>query len=136
MNTFEIIGLMSGTSLDGLDIAHVEFVFDSNNQDSFKLLNYSTFDIPQELKQKLIDAPDYSVQSILMLNKELAILFANCVNEFIESKKINKKSIRAIASHGQTILHQPKNGFTLQIGCGSTLSYLTKIDVINDFRTR
>ena len=136
MNTFEIIGLMSGTSLDGLDIAHVEFKFDSNNQDSFKLLNYSTFDIPKELKQKLIDAPDYSIQAILMLNKELAVLFANCVNDFIVSKKINKNSIRAISSHGQTILHQPKNGFTLQIGCGSTLSYLTKIDVINDFRTR
>ncbi len=136
MNTFEIIGLMSGTSLDGLDIAHVEFNLDSEKQDSFNLLNYSTIEIPNDLKQKLVDAPDFSVQSLLMLDKELGAFFAKCVNQFIGKNKINKKSIRAIASHGQTILHQPKNGFTLQIGCGSTLSYLTAIDVINDFRTR
>ena len=136
MNTFEIIGLMSGTSLDGLDIAHVEFILDSEKQDNFKLLNYSTIEIPTDLKQKLVDAPDCAIQSILMLDKELVAFFAKCVNQFIDKNKINKKSIRAIASHGQTILHQPKNGFTLQIGCGSTLSYLTKLDVINDFRTR
>lgn len=136
MRKIEILGLMSGTSLDGMDIAHVEFEMDLQRGDSFKLLSVKTFEIPNDLKLKLQDASNYSVQAICMLDKELAHFFAVCVNQFIAESKINKASIKAIASHGQTILHQPYNGFTLQIGCGSTLSFLTGMDVINDFRTK
>lgn len=136
MSKIEILGLMSGTSLDGLDVAHVEFEMNQQDGDSFNLLSVKTYEIPADLAQKLQDAANYSVQAICMLDKELAHFFAKCVNEFISAKNIDKKSIKAIASHGQTILHQPSNGFTLQIGCGSTLSFLTGIDVINDFRTK
>jgi anhydro-N-acetylmuramic acid kinase len=136
MRKFEILGLMSGTSLDGLDIAHVEFEMDQISGDSFKLLSAKTYDIPYELKQKIQEAGNYSMQAICMLDKELGHFFATCVNQFLAEGKIDKKTIHAIASHGQTVLHQPYNGFTLQIGCGSTLSYLTEIDVINDFRTK
>lgn len=136
MRKIEILGLMSGTSLDGLDIAHVAFEMDQINGDSFKLLSAKTVDIPTEIKQKIQESANYSTQAICMLDKEIAHFFATCVNQFISEHKIDKKSIQAISSHGQTILHQPYNGFTLQIGCGSTLSYLTGIDVINDFRTK
>lgn len=136
MSIYEIIGLMSGTSLDGLDIAHVRFDFNNNSNDSFVLLNADTVPIPEELLHKLIDAPNYSVAQMLMLDKEFGCFLADSVSKFIEKKKIVKNNIQAIASHGQTILHQPNNGFTLQIGCGSTLSYLTNVNVINDFRTK
>ena len=136
MSNYEIIGLMSGTSLDGLDIAHVRFDFTNNSNDSFVLLNADTVPIPDELLHKLMDAPNYSVAQLLMLDKEFGGFLANAVLKFIEKKKIVKNNIHAIASHGQTILHQPNNGFTLQIGCGSTLSYQTNINVINDFRTK
>jgi anhydro-N-acetylmuramic acid kinase len=136
MSNYEIIGLMSGTSLDGLDIAHVRFDFNNNSNDSFVLLNADTVPLSEELVQKLMDAPNYSVAQILMLDKEFGRFLAESVLKFIEKNKIVKNNIHAIASHGQTILHQPTNGFTLQIGCGSTLSYLTNINVINDFRSK
>lgn len=136
MSNYEIIGLMSGTSLDGLDIAHVKFDFNNNSTDSFVLLNTDTVPIPEELVQKLMDAPNYSVAQMLMLDKEFGRFLADSVLKFIDKKKIVKNNIRAIASHGQTVLHQPNNGFTLQIGCGSTLSFSTDINVINDFRTK
>lgn len=136
MSKVEIIGLMSGTSLDGLDVAHVEFEFNDKKGNSFKLLNSQTFSFPEDLLQKLLDANNFSVSSMNLLDKELGKFYADCVNGFIHSKKIKKDKIAAIACHGQTILHQPQNGFTLQIGCGSTLSYHTGINVINDFRTR
>lgn len=135
MAVYEIIGLMSGTSLDGLDIAHVTFSMDTDNGDSYRLLNCETYDIPEELRSKLANSHNYSVPSICQLDKELGRFYANCVNDLIQNKGIEKSRINAIASHGQTILHQPQNGFTLQIGCGSTLAYVTGLDVINDFRT-
>ena len=135
MAVYEIIGLMSGTSLDGLDIAHVSFSMDANSGDSYHLMNCQTYDIPEDLRSKLSNAYNYSVPSICQLDKELGRFYADCVNDLIKKHGINKKNILAIASHGQTILHQPQNGFTLQIGCGSTLSYHTGIDVINDFRS-
>lgn len=134
MNKLEIIGLMSGTSLDGLDIAHVMFNFKDETVD-FKLLNYQTVSFNPTLLTKLQNAPTFSVPQILMLDKELGKYYAEKVNEFVEKFKIDKNKIDAIASHGQTIFHQPQNGFTYQIGCGATLAFLTGINVINDFRT-
>jgi anhydro-N-acetylmuramic acid kinase len=134
MNKLEIIGLMSGTSLDGLDIAHVIFNFKDEIID-FELLNYQTVSFESSLLTKLQNATTFSVPQILMLDKELGSFYAEKVNEFVENFKIDKNQINAIASHGQTIFHQPQNGFTYQIGCGSTLAFKTGIDVINDFRT-
>lgn len=136
MRKFELIGLMSGTSLDGLDIAHVLFHFHDDGSDSFELLHSKTYDLPSDLALKLSEATNYSVTSLSMLDKEFGKFMANCVTNFIDSHSISKSTIQAIASHGQTIFHQPHNGFTLQIGCGSTLSFYTGIPVINDFRTK
>ncbi len=127
---------MSGTSLDGLDIAHVRFELNDDHKDSFELLHCETYPFASELKQKLNDAPNYSVQSLCMLDKEFGKFMAKCVVDFIEKYELTQHRIDAIASHGQTILHQPQHGFTLQIGCGTTLSHHTKIKVVNDFRTR
>ncbi len=136
MSNYEIIGLMSGTSLDGLDIAHVKFDFSNNSNDNFVLLASDTVPIPDDLLQKITEAPNYSVAQILMLDKEFGRFLAKSVSNFIQKNNIEKDNIHAVASHGQTILHQPANGFTLQIGCGSTLAYETGLNVINDFRTK
>lgn len=136
MSKFEIIGLMSGTSLDGVDLAHVEFELTDNQAHTYRLLHCETFTFTDELREKIIESIDYSVPAMCMLDKEIGNFFADCVNSFISKNSIQKKSINSISSHGQTVLHQPKNCFTLQIGCGSTLAYFTEIPVINDFRTR
>jgi len=134
MIEFEILGLMSGTSLDGLDIAHVKFVL-SPEKKEFKLLNYKTFEYTSDFVMELRNAPTLSVIELLKLDKKIGKEFANNVNLFLKEFQIDKNNIQVIASHGQTILHQPQNGFTLQIGCGATIAYHTKLPVINDFRT-
>ncbi len=133
-NKMEILGLMSGTSLDGLDIAHVSFDF-SGGKTTFQLKHAKTFDYPAQLSDKLKNAPYTSTVEYLKLDKELGLFFAQSVLQFMKVKDIEKKDISAIASHGHTIFHQPENGFTCQIGCGSTIAYHCEIPVINDFRS-
>lgn len=134
LKNIEIIGLMSGTSLDGLDIAHVEFDF-SAKLPTFELLHSETLPYSDEILAKLNVAKTFSVPEMLMLDKEIGRFYALKVLDFIKKYKIDSKTISAIASHGQTIFHQPKNGFTQQIGCGTTLAFLSGIPVINDFRS-
>ena len=134
LKNIEIIGLMSGTSLDGLDIAHVAFDF-SAALPTFELLHSETLPYSDEILAKLNVAKTFSVPEMLMLDKEIGRFYALKVVDFIKKYKIDTKTISAIASHGQTIFHQPENGFTQQIGCGTSLAFLTGIPVINDFRT-
>jgi len=136
MKKLEIIGLMSGTSLDGLDIAHVEFDLDDKSKDHFKLLNSKTVHFPEDLKGKLGESTNMSLSALMSLDKDLGRFFGESVNQFILSNKIDKSKINCISSHGQTILHQPSNGFTLQIGCGETIAFVSGLNVINDFRTK
>lgn len=125
---------MSGTSLDGLDIAHVSFNFE-NDQIYFELKNYETVPNSKSILNQLHNYLALSVPEMLILDKQIGLFYAEKVNEFVEKFNLDKNSINAIASHGQTIFHQPQNGFTYQIGCGTTLAFKTGIDVINDFRT-
>ena len=134
LKNIEIIGLMSGTSLDGLDITHVAFDFSAKHP-RFELLHSETLPYSDEILAKLNVAKTFSVPEMLMLDKEIGRFYALKVVDFIEKNKISVKTISAIASHGQTIFHQPENGFTQQIGCGSTVAFLTGIPVINDFRS-
>ena len=133
-NKIEIIGLMSGTSLDGLDLAHVIFNFE-NEQIDFELRNYETVPYTNPILNQLQNYLALSVPEMLMLDKEIGSFYADKVNEFVKKFNIDKSNIDVIASHGQTIFHQPQNGFTYQLGCGTTLAFKTGIDVINDFRT-
>jgi anhydro-N-acetylmuramic acid kinase len=135
MKKMEIIGLMSGTSMDGLDIAHVLFEFE-NNTWKFSLLKAETYTYSSEFYNALTSATSLNVPEFLMLDKRIGKEFAEMVNDFISKNNIQRKNISAIASHGHTTFHQPQNGFTSQIGCGDTISFFTKIPVINDFRTK
>ena len=128
-----MIGLMSGTSLDGLDIVFVQFD-GVQSRNTFKLKHARTVPYPTQLKTKIENAESLNHADFQILNKTIGSFFGDAVNQFINDHKISKNNIAAIASQGQTILHQPENGFTLQMGCGSTIAYTTGINVINDFR--
>ncbi|MEY4991347.1 MAG: hypothetical protein RI948_213 [Bacteroidota bacterium] len=134
-NNMQLLGLMSGTSLDGLDIAHVAFDFSTNESTDFKLLNNKTYPLPQAIFEQLFAIFSLSAQQVFELDQQIAHFYAKCVNDFILDFGIQQEQITAIASHGQTIFHQPQKGYTTQIGCGATLNYLTKIPVISQFRT-
>ena len=135
MSKFEIVGLMSGTSLDGLDITHSIFS-KVDGKWTFRLQNAMTFPYSEELRNSLSEAKTLSLSSLQQLDKHFGRELGRLVLQFLKEKKINANAIDAIASHGQTILHQPNNGFSLQIGCGTSLAFVTGIPVINDFRNK
>ena len=122
---YNIIGVMSGTSLDGIDLAHLNFEI-INGKWNFQILESETIGYSQEWIDQLKIAIGFSDSELLELNKEYTLLLGNIISEFIA--KHHLESINAVCSHGHTILHQPKNGFTLQIG-SKTINYQVDSEV-------
>ncbi|MEX0981408.1 MAG: anhydro-N-acetylmuramic acid kinase [Bacteroidales bacterium] len=125
-----VLGLMSGTSMDGLDLALCRFSNDVNRI-SYELVAAETTPYPYHLKEKLEDALSISTQDLHELDQELGAFYAEQILKF------NKKQNYApdlIASHGHTVLHQPDKGITLQIGDGDAIAQKTQITVVSDFR--
>ncbi len=130
---WNVIGLMSGTSLDGVDIIYTQITRNKEVYD-FKLKNSSTIAYPKKWEQKLKNAFTSSTKKITELDMDFANYLANLINEFIEKNSISK--IDFVASHGHTIFHKPNEGYTLQIGDGQTMSNKTGLKVICDFRSQ
>jgi anhydro-N-acetylmuramic acid kinase len=126
-----ILGLMSGTSLDGLDLALCDF---EKNEEGFcyKIIKTQTFSYPKELTQKLRHLFDGNALFLCQVEVEFSNFMAQCVNQFLENAE---KKPHYIASHGHTVFHQPEKGLTKQIGSGAILAAKTGITTICDFRT-
>lgn len=131
--TFKAIGLMSGTSCDGIDLALIE----SNGKNIVKHHNFKYLAYEKDLKEKLISLQykSYSALEIKLIENELTLLHAKLVNEFLLENKIKPQEIDIIGFHGHTIAHDPKKLVTWQIGNGHLLARETKINVIGDFRS-
>jgi anhydro-N-acetylmuramic acid kinase len=132
-NIFFAIGLMSGTSLDGLDIAYTEFTL-TNKKWNFELLKSKTISYPYKLKNKLKQATYLSGLELTLLNKDLGDFFANETLKFIATEKITQLNV--IGSHGHTVFHQPNKKYTLQIGDAMLINLKTKTTVVSDFRSQ
>ncbi|MDT8413536.1 MAG: anhydro-N-acetylmuramic acid kinase [Vicingaceae bacterium] len=132
---YHAIGLMSGTSLDGLDMVEVTLNYSTENQWSFTVLNAKTLAYENELKEQLIHSKQLSGQELMLLNNRLGDFFGQAVNAFILENKLDKTTIDFIASHGHTVFHQPDKNFTLQIGSGAEITAKTGINVVCDFRS-
>ncbi|CAG5081889.1 anhydro-N-acetylmuramic acid kinase [Parvicella tangerina] len=131
---YRIIGLMSGTSLDGLDIALCEF--EKDDKWSFGILFAETQKYSDQWVSRLQLADQLSGQGLMQLDADLGKHFGEAVNNFLKKHDLKPNRIDAIASHGQTIFHQPTNSFTTQIGSGAHLSAVTGIKTICDFRSK
>jgi len=131
-SSYHIIGLMSGTSLDGLDICYAQYSF--NAKWSFKIIKAVT--IPYSKKWVIIlkDLVDKSPFQIDTIDKNYTKLLSNLVLEFIS--KYNISLIDAICSHGHTAIHKPEEGLTFQIGNLKILAELTNHTCVCDFRTQ
>ncbi len=136
MNSYNLIGLMSGTSLDGLDIVFATYSRNAENDWSYAIKAATTIPYPSELFDDLKDVTKKSTVELLTLDKTVGSFYAKNINKFIIEHQLDSVTIDAIASHGHTVFHQPQHGFTYQIGCGETISYHTGIKVINDFRQK
>ena len=130
---YNVIGVMSGTSLDGVDLAHIHFTKDSNGW-NFEVIEAETVGYSSEWFNKLKNAVQFSELELVELNKTYTKLLAEIISSFISKNSIT--DIDAVCSHGHTILHQPQNGLTLQIGNLPEIAALTAQNVVCDFRVQ
>ncbi|MFD1294508.1 anhydro-N-acetylmuramic acid kinase [Lutibacter holmesii] len=130
---WKVIGLMSGTSLDGLDIVCAEIYFDGSQYD-FNILEAETISYTIAWEQNLRNSFSSSKEAIENLDILYGKYLGELVNNFVEKHQISE--IDFIASHGHTIFHKPNEGYTLQIGDGKTLQHKTGLNVVCDFRTQ
>jgi anhydro-N-acetylmuramic acid kinase len=126
-----IIGLMSGTSLDGLDLCYTEFGYEQGKW-NYRILKAHEEQYPQELKNQLATAQSMTALDYARLHSDYGLYLGRRVKEFIDS---NGLSPDYIASHGHTIFHQPSVRFTAQIGSGAGIAAESGVDTICDFRT-
>jgi len=125
------VGLMSGTSLDGTDLAACEFYLD-NQRWYYKLIAAETIAYPEEWQARLKTIAQADAYTFAKTNVDLGRYFAKLVHYFIEKYQI---APHVLGSHGHTVFHQPELGFTSQIGDGATLAALTDVSVVSNFRS-
>ena len=128
---YKVIGLMSGTSLDGLDIAFCEFEFKQRWR--FNIREAQTFSYSSAWKKNLSTAHQIDALSLLQLHTDYGRFIGDQCGRFIKAHKI--KGINFIASHGHTVFHQPDKKFTFQLGHGAALHDATGLPVVFDFRS-
>jgi anhydro-N-acetylmuramic acid kinase len=130
---YNVIGVMSGTSLDGVDLAHIRFEI-KNNTWTFEILECETIAYHSDWIQHLKTAVGYSATALEKLNSDYTLLLGGIITAFIAKNKI--ENIDAVCSHGHTILHQPQNGYTLQIGNLPEIARYCQQKIVCDFRVQ
>jgi len=130
-NTWTVVGVMSGTSVDGLDMVAVKFNIDLNKW-NYEIIKAVSIEYPTNMKNRLINCIHASGEELIFLDLDLGNYVGQSVSGFLKDLKIK---VDLIASHGHTVFHQPEKGMTKQIGDGQSILSETGILTINDFRT-
>lgn len=131
MHIYKVLGVMSGTSLDGLDLAYCEIVMDGSW--TYKIRSSVTIPYSEKRKKILTSANMLTGEELTSLDMKFGKYIGEECRRFIREHKIEPD---IISSHGHTVFHQPKKGFTLQIGNGASIFAQTGIPVVCDFRTQ
>ncbi len=130
MDNYNVIGLMSGTSLDGVDLAYCKFVLDKKW--NYKIICAETIPYPTIWKDRLTNLINSSKGDIEKANIEFGKYLGLLVKDFISKRQLSPDFL---SSHGHTIFHQPEKKYTLQIGDGKAISHIVNLPVVSDFRT-
>jgi anhydro-N-acetylmuramic acid kinase len=141
-----IIGLMSGTSLDGLDVAYCK-ISESGTSTKAEVVHFTTFPYDEETKseiRKVFAQKTIDFQHLALLNEWIGIKHGEIVLDCLQQWKLNTTDVDLIASHGQTVMHAPKSlhqqskfpNATLQIGDGDHLAVTTNCITVSDFRQK
>lgn len=130
------VGLLSGTSIDGIDAVVVDFA-----NEPPRLAAFHSEPVPEDLRGHILRLCSQEPVTLRLLGETdvaLGRLFAKAVNRLLQKAALSATDILAIGSHGQTVMHHPQgeNPFTLQIGDPNTIAYLTKISTVADFRRK
>ncbi|MGY0391876.1 anhydro-N-acetylmuramic acid kinase [Bizionia sp. KMM 8389] len=131
-STYNVLGVMSGTSLDGVDLAHIEFSYNKVWSYSFK--GCKTIPYTKEWIKKLKMLVAVSPEELQLIDQDYTLYLASLINQFLDEQQIY--NLDFISSHGHTALHQPENGLTIQIGNRKNLAQLTNHTVVCDFRVQ
>ena len=130
---YKALGVMSGTSLDGIDCAVIEFT-KKNGQWYYQIVQGETITYPKEWMLKLQNAVNFPEADLHVLNIEYTYYLGELLNDFLKDNKLD--DLNFIASHGHTVLHQPEHGMTLQIGNLPLLTDMFSIPFVCDFRVQ
>lgn len=132
MTSFNGIGCMSGSSLDGLDICHVEFTGDIETDVwGYHILEAVTVPYSADLTERLRHAPKLSGEELIKLHMGYAHYLGSTIQNFLKDKHVD-----FVASHGHTIFHQPDLGYTFQLGDGETTSTYLNCPFVCNFRNK
>ena len=131
MKTCHAIGLMSGSSLDGLDLAFVRFTYDESHY-AYRIEAAETLPYPPYWHDQLANAFLSTPEKLVPLDKEYGAYLGTQVNTFINKHHLHPDFV---ASHGHTVFHRPELRYTLQIGDGQALADACGCTVVNDFRS-
>ena len=145
------IGMMSGTSLDGMDAVLCQFAGEEDNQQPMRLLATHSQEFPPRLREVLLalcqpngiqelvpaeDEPNSELDWFGWASKEYAEFASDVVNNLLQQSHTDVESVLAIGCHGQTVRHRPQMGFSLQLVDANIIAERTGISVVSDFRRR
>lgn len=133
MSSYRVIGLMSGSSLDGLDVCDVIFT-EVENTWRYEIQHTEGYAYVEDFQNALRRLPESSAYELAEMHTRFSRIQAQYLQLFFQ-KYPDALQAECIVSHGQTIFHQPEKSFTTQIGCGATLAALTNRTVVCDLRT-
>lgn len=128
---YTVIGLMSGTSIDGLDMACCK-LWNVDGKWQYEIIVAETIEYDREFSKKLIDTIHLPATELLKWHNQYGTWMGNQVTDFIKKHQIE---VDLVASHGHTIFHQPNDGLTFQLGSGQHLANACGLKVVADFRT-
>lgn len=131
MKTYSVIGIMSGSSLDGVDLAFCEFSFDTKW--NFNIKKAETISYPEEWKLMLQELPVARAEQLLEQDIAYGDYLGSLVNAFVQKHKLAPE---LISSHGHTIFHAPEKKYTFQLGNGQAIASTTGILTVSDFRQK
>lgn len=131
MDKYKIIGLMSGTSLDGLDLAYCHFT-KVNGRWQYKLVAQKSVEYRPEQREKLKQSVHLPADDLLYLDLLFGEWLGSQVKIFTEEEKLEPEYV---ASHGHTVFHQPERRLTWQMGHGQEIANVSGLPVVCDFRT-
>ncbi len=130
MNNYYVLGIMSGTSLDGLDLALCRF-YKEGTEWKYNIEKVSTMPYSEYWHDQLSKAHKLSLTEFLLLHKKYGRFIGEAVNNFCDGDTYPD----LVASHGHTVFHEPANGLTFQLGDGATLAATCRINTVCDFRS-
>ncbi len=125
-----VIGVMSGSSLDGIDLALCRFE-KTGDRWTFAIEKAVTEPLPGALRERLLHATQADALELARLHRDIGIAIGKACKEFRQGT-----DAALVASHGHTVFHQPGEGLTVQVGCGAQIAAITGLPVVCDFRTK